>query len=115
MYIKFLKIIKDAKDSMSWTNIEKNVYKGLHNPATVTKLCAMSIFMESFYHLAFRTLRSREAGLRGNALEQGPFYDCITEFLGTVAQQPKLILNDTYRVATFDGKDWNCKEAVDVV
>lgn len=116
VYIEFLEIIKDAKDSMSWTNIEKNVYKGLHDPATVTELCAMSIFMESFYHPAFRTLRGREAGLRGNALEQGPFYDRITEFLGTVAQQPELILNDTtYQIATFDGEDWNRKEAVDAV
>lgn len=76
----------------------------------------MSIFMECFYHPAYRVLCGTEAGLWGNALELGSFYNCIDEFLGTIVQQPSLILGDTpYQTATFDGEKWKRKEAVDAV
>lgn len=96
--------------------MEQNVYKGLHDPATLTELCAMAIFMESFYHPAFKILRGKEANLKGSALDLGPFYDRVTEFLGAVAQKPDLVLeNLSYREATFDGESWNRLEVVEAI
>ena len=113
IYLEFLEILRDAKDSMSWTNIEQNVYKGLQDQGTFTELCAMSIFMESFFHPAFKMLRSAEAGLRGNALEQGQFYECAEEYLGSVVVNPDIVLSDTVaREATFFGQPWNRLDAV---
>ena len=109
-------MIRDSKDDMRWSNIEKNINKGLQNPATFTELCTMSLFMECFYHPAFKALCSEDAGLQGNALDQGAFYDHATEFLGAVARDPKMILSDmTHQIATLDGKPWNRPEAVNTV
>jgi hypothetical protein len=115
-YLKFLEMIRDSKDDMRWSNMEKNVDKGLHDPATFTELCAMSLFMECFYHPAFKALCSEESGLQGNALDQGTFYNYAAEFLGAVARDPDMILGNTpYRIATLDGKPWNRPEAIDAV
>ena len=68
------------------------------------------------YHLAFKALHSEDAGLQGNALDQGAFYDHVTEFLGAMARDPKMILGDTtHQIATLDGKPWNQPEAVNTV
>ena len=115
-YLKFLEMIRDSKDDMRWSNMEKNVDKGLRDPATFTELCAMSLFMECFYHPAFKALRSEEAGLQGNALDQGAFYERVVEFLGAVARDPEMILGNTsHRIATLDGEPWNRPDAVDAV
>jgi hypothetical protein len=76
----------------------------------------MSVFMEAFYYPAFKMLRSEEANLQGNALSQGPFYERVVEFLGSVVVQPNLILdNTTSSIATFDGRPWNRSEAIEAV
>jgi hypothetical protein len=63
-----------------------------------------------------KMLRSEEANLRGNGLSQGPFYERVIEFLGSVAVRPELVLGDTScRDATFDGRRWNRPQAVDAV
>lgn len=93
--------------------MEKNVDKGLRDPLTSTELCAMSLFMECFYHPAFKALRGWEADLQGNALDLGPIYEQMEEFLGTVAQDPDIVLgNTTHDTATFDRQPWNRPEAI---
>ena len=41
-YRQFLELIRDIKETQGWTNIERNVYDGLHNPDTLAELTAMT-------------------------------------------------------------------------
>ncbi len=56
-YIHFLEIMQDKKTKPTFTNLEENVYKGLHDPTMLTKLAVLALYGKAITHPYMRVVR----------------------------------------------------------
>jgi hypothetical protein len=49
-YCKFLEVIRNLKDKRTFTNIEQNVYSGLHDKPTLTELSVLALYVQAITH-----------------------------------------------------------------
>ncbi|KDN34700.1 hypothetical protein RSAG8_12222, partial [Rhizoctonia solani AG-8 WAC10335] len=106
-YLDFLRDIRDAKASPGFTNIELNLYNGLNDPATLTELAVMALYVQAVGLPYMRYVR----GSAQNALELGPFHE-------KVKSHCKALMGDFALLAlpstgTLDGKPWGSPDIVD--
>ena len=50
LFIEFLELVWDKKESGKLTNIELNMYRALQDTSTVTELCILILYAQSISH-----------------------------------------------------------------
>nr|GAT43094.1 predicted protein [Mycena chlorophos] len=118
-YRKFISEIAYAKSSvLGHTNIEKNLNDALHDPATVTELCAMAIYMNVISFPYSRLVRGPGShGHAQNILDLGPLHAEVQSHLRKLLQSPDLLFgsNTSPETATLDGGAWENPDAMNAV
>ncbi|KAF8587696.1 hypothetical protein K439DRAFT_1614130 [Ramaria rubella] len=99
LYIQFLDIVKDKKDSRSLNHMEQNVYAALKDSPTLHKLCVLKLFSQSE---------------NTNVLNMGPLHLEIHTFMEKIINDPDILLSPvaTYSTASFNRKPWDHPEAI---
>ena len=113
LYQEFLEVIRDKKESRSWTNLEQNVYSGLHDDLTLTDLCVLALYSQAISHPYMRAVRGPDQ-LSANILDQGPLHERVKLHCRRIIDNPDLLLspNTSYATGTLDGQPWDCPEVI---
>lgn len=111
-YREYLEVIRDLKDSGTWTNIELNVYNGLHDIPTLTELCVLALYAQAILHPYMRLVRGSQAA-ETNLLDLGPLHDKVkTHCRAIIANSNLLLATDaSYTTGAMDGKVWERSDA----
>ncbi|TFY73122.1 hypothetical protein EWM64_g10890, partial [Hericium alpestre] len=112
LYLNFLGVIRDSKDSGDFNHMEQNLYNALHDPATLTELAVLSLYSQAIAHPFMKFIRSSESQ---NVLELGYYYSSIISHIQRLIDNPSLLLETvgaSYQEATLDGCIWQWPEAV---
>ncbi|KDQ15795.1 hypothetical protein BOTBODRAFT_107897, partial [Botryobasidium botryosum FD-172 SS1] len=112
-YRQFLELIRDIKETQGWTNIERNIYDGLHNPDTLAELTAMALYTEHMSNPYMRFVRGTDA----NLLDLGDYHQRAVEHLIRLKTTPRLALPPTadYKTAVLDGKPWTRPDLIEAI
>ncbi|KAF8574953.1 hypothetical protein K439DRAFT_1623944 [Ramaria rubella] len=111
LYIQFLEIVKDKKDTRALNHIEQNVYTALKDLPTIHELCALALFSQSISHPYMWNVRG-PGQENTNVLDMGPLHQAIHTFMLKIIKEPDILLSAgaTYTTASFDGKPWDRPE-----
>lgn len=111
-YRDYLEVVRDLKESGTWTNIEKNVYDGLHDIPTLTELAVLVLYSQAVSHPYMRLVRGSEAAST-NLLDLGPVHERVKNHCQAVIANPNLLLapDATYTAGAMDGKTWERSDA----
>ena len=116
LYLDFLRDVGDGKDKQKMNHMEKNVFNGLSDVATLTKLAVLCLYCQAIStpfveHIRDPRLKSQ------NALDLAPFYDQIITYLKAVIKNPDLLLgpNISPETGSFNGRPWKNPEAVNII
>ncbi|THU96468.1 hypothetical protein K435DRAFT_858496 [Dendrothele bispora CBS 962.96] len=96
-FIKLLEIVRDKKNEGRFTNLELNIYLGLHDIPTLTELCPV--------------------GNATNAPDLGPLHEKLKQFLKKIISNPDLLLSEsaTFESGCFDAQEWERPDAIEAV
>ncbi|KAJ7206600.1 hypothetical protein GGX14DRAFT_366983, partial [Mycena pura] len=117
LYRKFLEHIRWKKQTPSWTNIELNVSKALHDPPTLTELAILALYTQVITHPYMAMVRRPESEAL-NAIDLGPLHNDVREHCQRLIDVPELLLDfgdKCYVDATLDGKKFTRPEVVAAV
>ena len=89
LYLEYLQIVRDKKDSRSLNHMENNVYLGLNDPPTLTELCVLALYGQVVSRPYMRQVRR---GGTTNHWDLGPLHDRVKDLLRTLIENPDLIL-----------------------
>ncbi|RPD55279.1 hypothetical protein L226DRAFT_470707 [Lentinus tigrinus ALCF2SS1-7] len=89
LYLEFLELVHDKKDSRSFNHMENNVYRGLKDYPTLTELCVLALYGQVVSKPYMRQVR--RGGLT-NHWDLGPLHDGVKTLLRTFIQNPHLLL-----------------------
>ena len=114
-YIHFLELIRDRKNKPGFTNLEENVWKGLHDPATLTELAVLTLYAQAITHPYMRVARQPQ-----NGLKLGPLHDQLKGYIQQLIDDPDTLLrsdpmDQDVPTAAMDGQQWERPEAVAAV
>ncbi|KAF8961286.1 hypothetical protein BDZ97DRAFT_1664412 [Flammula alnicola] len=113
-HIAYLNLVRMSKQSGSLTQIENNVLQALHDPATLTELCAMVLYTQAVSKPYMRAVRGPKSD---NVLDLGPLHALVHEFVQKIIDQPDLLVSEdaSHVDATLDGKEWDNPKAIKAV
>ncbi|KIJ12215.1 hypothetical protein PAXINDRAFT_83254, partial [Paxillus involutus ATCC 200175] len=116
LYSPYLKIIRDRKDTRSFTNIEQNVYNAFKCTKTAEEMACLSTWGNCIGHPYMRQVRGHFRDF-SNALDLGPLHAKLLSHLNSLSTNLDLILapDTTYHEATFDGKPFEHLEAFYII
>ncbi|KAI0683922.1 hypothetical protein C8T65DRAFT_749159 [Cerioporus squamosus] len=110
-YIRFLELVRDKKTKPGFTNLEENVYRGLHDPATLTELAVLALYGQAVTHPYMRVVRQTQV----NGLDLGPLPDQVKEYIKALIESPNVLIHpdpaDIHTTA-MDGQSWENPDAV---
>ncbi len=101
LYIEFLELVRDKKDSMMWTNMELNLYNALHNPATLSELAILASYGEV---ISIPCLRRVRRDPTENGLTFGPYYQHVKDHCKKIISNSDVFLgvDASYTTANLD-------------
>ncbi|KAI0683197.1 hypothetical protein C8T65DRAFT_784880 [Cerioporus squamosus] len=113
LYREFLEVVRDKKGDRSWTNIEQNVYDGLHDTSTLTKLCVLALYSQAVSHPYMRAVRGPDQ-LSANILNLGPLHERVKAHCRAIIENPDILLGPSmsHTTGALDGELWDRPEVV---
>lgn len=110
LYREFLEQVRDKKDSGAFNNMERNLYKALHDIPTLTELAALSLYDQA---IATRYAALVRRDFTTNHLDLGPLHDDVKAHCCAVIDNPDLLLADDASNITgaLYGAAWDRPEA----
>ena len=113
LFIEFLELVRDKKDSRSFNHMEFNVYHGLQDIPTLTELAVLVLYMQSISHPYMRQVCGPEQ-VHKNILDLGPLHKQVKTHCKKIITDPDLLLSPSasYVTGAMDGKLWERPEAV---
>lgn len=116
LYRRFLLVLRDRKESGTFNHLELNVYKGLHNDATITELCTLALYAQAVSHPYMQQIRSPEE-LSTNHLNLGPLHERLKSHITQLIDNPDLLLSPdaSAESGALDGLPWKDPEVVRAV
>ncbi|KAJ7089006.1 hypothetical protein C8R44DRAFT_596210, partial [Mycena epipterygia] len=116
LYIEFLEHMRDKKGDSVFTNLEKNVYDGLHDPIIKTELAVLAIYGQAISHPYMRQVRG-PGHEHTNLLDLGPLHMNVLNHCRQVIANPDLLLSEdaNHLNGSMDGLMWDNPEVVYVV
>jgi hypothetical protein len=111
LYISFLELIRDKKDSGIFNHMEQNVYKALHDIPTLTELCVLALYSISISASYMRQVRGPEHDTT-NVLNLGPLHNKVKAHCQAIIDHPDLLLapDASYEHGSMDGMIWHQPE-----
>lgn len=88
LYLEYLEIVRDKKDSRSFNHMEHNVYLGLQDLPTLTELCVLALYGQVISRPYMRQVRRGDT----NHWDLGPLHDRVKTLLRMLIENPDLIL-----------------------
>jgi hypothetical protein len=112
-FLEFLEFVRDSKNKRGFTNMEKNLYNALKDPATLTELAVLALYAQAISHPYIRQIRGKDL----NMLDLGPLHLEVEEHMKKVIENPDILLSAdaTYTTGAMDGKKWERPEVVDTI
>ncbi|KZP10314.1 hypothetical protein FIBSPDRAFT_913879 [Athelia psychrophila] len=112
-YREFMLVIRDLKEKRTLTNIELNVYNGLHDIPTLTELSVLVLYSQAISHPYMRQVRGPDAA-DCNLLDMGPIHDNVKAHCQAIIDDPDLLMSPeaSYERGSMDGKIWERTDAV---
>ncbi|EPQ51558.1 hypothetical protein GLOTRDRAFT_96296 [Gloeophyllum trabeum ATCC 11539] len=115
-HIDFVLRMKECKANNTFTNMEKNLYNALQDPATLTEMACMVLYTQTVSEPYLKIVRG--PGSEGlNQLDLGPFHEEVKTHIKMLIEDPDLVLAEDARpeLATLDVADWAYPEAVHTI
>jgi hypothetical protein len=111
-YRQFLEIVRDLKEKCNFTNIEQNIYLGLHDNPTITELCVLILYALSVTHPYMHQVQGPNA-TKTNLLDMGPVHDKVIAHCRVIIDNPDLLLSSeaSYTTGSMDGIIWERPDA----
>jgi len=112
-FLEFLEFVRDSKKKRGFTNMEKNLYNALKDPATLTELAVLALYAQAISHPYMRQIR----GKNQNMLDLAPLHLEVEQHMNNVIENPNILLSvdATYTIGAMDGKEWENPNVVDAV
>ena len=113
LFIKFLELVCDKKDSRSFNHMEFNVYCRLQDIPTLTELAVLVLYTQSISHPYMRQVRGPKQ-VHKNILDLSPLHKQVKTHCKKIIADPDLLLSPSasYVTGAMDGKLWERPEAV---
>jgi hypothetical protein len=77
-YLKFLLTVRNKKETWSFNHMEQNVFEGLKDLPTLTKLCVLLLYSQAISH-PYMCVVCGSGKSRINAVKLGPLHKHVTE------------------------------------
>ena len=112
-FLEFCEFVRDAKKTPGFTNMEKNLYKALQDPPTLTELAVLALYAEAISHPYMRQIRGHNI----NMLNLGPLHLRVEQHIQAIIESPDILIspNATFVVGSMDGKQWENPGAVEAI
>ncbi|KDQ56101.1 hypothetical protein JAAARDRAFT_48449 [Jaapia argillacea MUCL 33604] len=116
LYLEFLLHIRDKKDSMTWTNMEENLFQALQDIPTLTKLAILALYAETISHPYMRVVRTPGVE-QANILDLRPFHTKVKTYTQTLIHHPNLILaqDASHQTGSLDGQPWEHPDVIESI
>ncbi|KAF9233214.1 hypothetical protein BU15DRAFT_54211 [Melanogaster broomeanus] len=113
MYITYLELVMDKKETRTHTNIEHNVYDAFHCDKTTQEMICLAIWGQCISHPYLCNVRSSG----DNILDLGPLHSRLVSHVKNLLANPDLVLSPeaTFSSATLDGTPFERPEVIYVV
>jgi hypothetical protein len=110
LYIEFLELVYDKKESGSFTNMESNLYKALQDIPTLTELAVLTFY---FISVCLPYLKCVQNDTSASALDLGPLHDDVKSHCAAIIDNPGLKLDDdaSHTLGCLFGDAWEQPEA----
>ncbi|KAF8228771.1 hypothetical protein L208DRAFT_1485504 [Tricholoma matsutake] len=97
-YLKFLLLVHDKKEKQNFNHLEANVFNGLKDIPTLTKLCVLALYSQAISHPYMCML--------------GPLHMKVQAHCRAVIENPQLLLASDidFKTGALDGKLWEWPE-----
>ncbi|GJF00465.1 hypothetical protein PsYK624_167530 [Phanerochaete sordida] len=115
-YRQYLEFIRDKKESRDFNNLEGNVYRGLHDPATLSEMAVLAFYGEAVsYPYASKVRGPGSEDL--NVLKLGELHKEVQQHIQRLIDDPSLVLSPQSdpSLVTFDGKPWRHPNAITAI
>ena len=115
-FIRFLEYVKGKKQTMRFSHMEDNLWKGLHCVATKTELAVLALYAQAVSHPYIRAIRA-PGKKKLNMLDLGPLHQKVYTFMQRIIEDPKFLVGEsvTWETGTMDGQKWESPETVEAV
>lgn len=112
-YLEFLLMVHDKKENRSFNHMEQNVFEGLKDLPTLTKLCVLTLYSQAISHPYMRIVCG-SGNRRINAIELGPLHKHVTEHCRLILGNPDLLLapDFNHKTGALDGMVWERAEVL---
>ena len=116
LYLDFLRDVGDGKEKRGMNHMEKNIFKGLTDTATLTELAVLCLYCQAVSLPFGESIRDPRLEYQ-NTLDLAPFYDRVITYLKTLIENPDLLLGPDVspEVGSFNGQPWKNPEAVHII
>ncbi len=106
---QFLEHLQITKQNGKLNHIESNLWKALHDPATLSELAILALYGEAIYYPYIKTIHSTsESGETQNMLDLGPLHQKVSTHIQNIIANPSNLLceNPSSVTASLDGDEW---------
>ena len=106
---QFIEHLRITKQNGKLNHMESNLWKALHDPATLSELAILALYGEAISYPYIKTIRSTsESGETQNMLDLGPLHQKVSKHIRTIIANPSNLLceNPSSVTASLDGNEW---------
>ncbi|EJD35062.1 hypothetical protein AURDEDRAFT_175862 [Auricularia subglabra TFB-10046 SS5] len=115
LYIVFLEQVRNAKTKPSFTNMEANVFHGLQDLATLTKLAVLVLYAEAVCHPYVRRVRTPGT----NTIDLGPLHLKVVSHCQSIIDNLDVLLGldapSNHEKAILDDLPWEHANVVNCI
>ena len=106
---QFLEHLRITKQNGRLNHMENNLWKALHDPATLSELAILALYGEAISYPYVKTIRSTsDSGEKQNMLDLGPLHKKVSIHIHTIIADPYILLceNPSNTTASLEGDEW---------
>jgi len=106
---QFLKHLQITKQNGRLNHMESNLWKALHDPATLSELAILALYGETVSYPYVKAIRSTsESGEKQNMLDLRPLHQKVSSHIQAIIANPFNLLceNPSSDIASLEGDEW---------
>ncbi len=106
---QFLEHLKITKQNGKLKHMESNLWKALHDPATLAELAILALYGEVVSYPYIKAIRTTsESGEKQNMLDLGPLHQKVSTHIQAIITNPFNLLceNPSHITASLGGDEW---------
>ena len=109
IFQQFLEHLQITKQNGKLNHMKSNLWKVLHDPATLSELVILALYGEAISYSYIKTIHSTsESGETQNMLDLGPLHQKVSTHIQNIIANPSNLLceNPSSVTASLDGDEW---------